>query len=67
MPRVSMYPISKKYGNFGSQDSLACKFCDGEMQLTRRSPYPKLGPEYEEQRSEQNLLEIAFSKLTWLG
>ncbi len=45
-----MYLVSKKLGDFGAGDKLACKFCDGSMMLTRRTPHPKLGTKYEEQR-----------------
>ena len=45
-----MYLVVKKTGNFGAHDLLKCRYCDGEMMLTRRTPHPKLGGEYEEQR-----------------
>jgi hypothetical protein len=45
-----MYLISKKPGNFGADDVLACKLCEGMMVLTRRSPHSALGPKFEEQR-----------------
>jgi hypothetical protein len=42
--------VSQKPGNFGAGDVLACKVCDGQMMLTRRSPHPTLGESFEEQR-----------------
>jgi len=44
-----VYVVSKKPGNFGAGDILACVGCDGEMLLTRRTPHPDLGKGYEEQ------------------
>lgn len=44
-----MYLVSKKTGNFGAGDLLACKLCDGQMTLSRRSPHSTLGTKYEEQ------------------
>ncbi|MCW5693102.1 MAG: hypothetical protein KIT48_12125 [Pseudolabrys sp.] len=45
-----MYLVTAKPGNFGAHDILACKSCHGEMMLTRRSPHPQLGSDFEEQR-----------------
>jgi hypothetical protein len=45
-----MYLVHQKPGHYGAWDVLACKLCNGEMMLTRRSPDPSYGTNYEEQR-----------------
>ena len=45
-----MFLVSSQTGAFGANDVLACKQCGGRMALTRRSPHPGLGAEYETQQ-----------------
>ncbi|MBS0246191.1 MAG: hypothetical protein JSR61_06185 [Proteobacteria bacterium] len=50
VPGVFMYLVTKREGNYGAHDVFACKLCHGQMLLTRRTPHPTIGAQYELQK-----------------